>query len=260
MAQAYHPELDLIYKAVFQCHPLGAVLYGLDHKVLHVNDNAVDLYGQKVPIGSHLESCVMAAGRKQTELLAKAMRGEPVTLEPYELVPPSGFMQEEEDPRWIKEMYNPIFHHETGALIGIAALLEDCSKEISVAVSLGRARELVETMSDLTPLVILLLDQQQLIQHANALTETLSSYEKGELVGQNFINTLFSDDHQMSMARWLLDLQTGEMSEYLDLPFLSKDGESRSMRWRVKKVPDIFSDLLLVLVIGQYHGTLGAES
>jgi PAS domain-containing protein len=183
-------ELDMVFKAIFECHPLGAIMYSREGKVVHVNGNAVDLYGQHVPLGSTMEHAVMAAGRRQPDMLAKAQRGEPVRLAPYELAPPTGFMHDDVEPRWIREMYNPVFHHSTGDLMGVVALLEDCSQEVVISTALSRAREVTETLADLLPLVVVLMDQQQIIQYVNELCRTMTGKTNEELIGQNFISSL----------------------------------------------------------------------
>ncbi len=249
-------QLQVIFDAVYALHPLGAVVYGTDGRVLNVNQMAEELYGQQVPPGSAMENAVLAPGRYQAELLNRAKAGEPVTLAPYEMVPPSGFLHEEEVPRWLKEMYNPVVDPQTQELIGTVALVEDATLEMEQRRSLERAKRLVNEIANLTPVAMVVMDQQHLIQNVNQVTEVLSGFSEEELHGKNFLQTLIHEDDQLEVSHYLLDIQTGEAENLFEGGLLSKNDTKVPLRWRFRLVPDIHSDLQMVMLAGQYVGSL----
>lgn len=255
----HQDELKRIFDAVYGLHPMGAVMYGLDNRVMFVNDMARALYGQNVPLGSVLEHAVMAPGRLQGDLLELARRGVPITLAPYELVPPSGFMHEEQDSHWLREYFNPVLHPETRQHIALVCLIEDCTIDVFRDMALKQAMIYIREMGNASPFFLVVVDQQQEIQTTNQLAEVLSGYSQTEMKGQNFLQLMISEEDQMIMGHYLLDIQTGEAEGSVECPLLGKDGSRLTLRWRYALVPDIGTELKQVMLIGQYvgQGSLG---
>ncbi|MFO7948233.1 MAG: PAS domain S-box protein [Armatimonadota bacterium] len=135
--------------------------------------------------------------------------------------------------------------------------IEDLASSITVAVrrriaeeALQKERNFSETVVQNAPTLIIGLDQAGRVTLFNALAESLTGYETGEIMNHVFWRHLLPAGEMQEFKQAFSTLRSGEVPPPFDTHIISKNGDQRLINWRATALSDPGGGVWQVIIIG----------
>ena len=144
-----------------------------------------------------------------------------------------------------------LFFDRAGQPAGALAAFADVTEQLRLAAELAEERDFATSLVANAPVIILLLDAQGKIQHANSYFEDLAGYRLEEIRGKDWFST-FLPERDQPRIRALFESAIGGVRTRADVhPIVTRSGERRDIEWYDQVMRDGQGRARLLLAVGQ---------
>jgi diguanylate cyclase (GGDEF)-like protein/PAS domain S-box-containing protein len=139
---------------------------------------------------------------------------------------------------------------ENGKVLGLAAVYQDYSERLVLEEQLAMEKSFSEGLINSADLFVLLLDFQGRIKRFNPFAERVTGYQESEVLGQPWIDTLFSEPDKPDMRRLFERVKGGLFVRQKQANILRKDGRKIELIWHYQALTDSEGRTYQLAVIG----------
>ncbi len=154
--------------------------------------------------------------------------------------------------------FNDMAEHLQSSYAGLERRVEQRTSDLTLALkqeheaqkALQRERDFAASLIETAPVIILLLDTQGIIQHANPYFEQLSGYRLDEIKGKDWFTTFLPEQDQDSI-RALFQKATHDVPTRGNInPIVIRSGERREIEWNDQTMRDVQGNITGLISIG----------
>jgi len=154
--------------------------------------------------------------------------------------------------------FNDMAEHLQSSYAGFERRVEQRTSDLTLALkqeheaqkALQRERDFAASLIETAPVIILLLDTQGIIQHANPYFEQLSGYRLDEIKGKDWFTTFLPEQDRDSI-RALFQKATHDVPTRGNInPIVIRSGERREIEWNDQTMRDVQGNITGLISIG----------
>ncbi|MDD5412300.1 MAG: PAS domain S-box protein, partial [Methylobacter sp.] len=155
--------------------------------------------------------------------------------------------------------FNDMADHLQSSYAGLERRVEQRTSDLTLALkqeyeaqkALQRERDFAASLINTAPVIILLLDTQGIIQHANPYFEQLSGYRLDEIKGKDWFATFLPERDQNSMRALFQNAVHDDVPTRGSInPIVIRSGEEREIEWYDQTMRDVQGNITGLISIG----------